>query len=800
MYHVLATGAVSLLLYFFTLILNKTGFIPTDIHRKIWNFILVFTFVLTATAGLFIALQISYKWEIPNIKTILRWHVESGIGFAFAGIFHFLRHFRYYLTGNPYPSRSRSVLSDVAGSFVNATENLFLIGFISTAAQIILMREILNIAGGFEFAAGAFLGAWLLASAAGSVSERFASEVSVLKINLLFLSGFVITVLLLILFNILLLAPGESPSFLETVLFSIIVLLPFCFVSGYSFTKLLRLNDIRNKTIAGRSFSIETAGGITSGLIISVLVSGILNNYSLLLTLLILYSGYIIIRFLVFSTLGRVIIFALLPVLIAALIIFNVDVYFRGLLMRGTGVTSTKDTPYGNITTGIYGGEESIFYNQRLIRWNEDDAEQEENIHYALLQHPHPVSVLLISGDISASSEQLEKYNVKKIVYVERDPELVKRFVKTVPEVVVVEKDDAFRYVKNTVERFDVIIIQLPPPSTLVLNRFYTASFFSDLKSILYDGGIIQFSPGVSENYINKESVVYYSSLFNTVGAVFRHVLPVKGQRLYFLASDAPLSSSFCVMAEEKNIVNTYVNSFYLSDDLTEKKTQEILSLMERSVRINTGNRPSAVFYYQGLTLSKFPGERLPLFLLVAIILGLPLLSLRKDSIPMYTSAAALASFEIIILITLQSTIGAMYQLTGLVIACIMAGLATGSGIRARSALWNSVHVSFAGMFLFYFMTGLLINGIYNEDNKGILLIIMLISGFVPAFFTGSLFRILTLKYDSSLIYTADLAGSSMGFLAITIFIFPVLGIQNTIFVLSGLIFTGFLFGTVSSK
>ncbi len=46
----------------------------------------------------------------------------------------------------------------------------------------------------------------------------------------------------------------------------------------------------------------------------------------------------------------------------------------------------------------------------------------------------------------------------------------------------------------------------------------------------------------------------------------------------------------------------------------------------------------------------------------------------------MYFSASALAGFEIIILLTLQMIIGNMYQLTGLVLAGLMAGLALGAG------------------------------------------------------------------------------------------------------------------------
>ena len=79
----------------------------------------------------------------------------------------------------------------------------------------------------------------------------------------------------------------------------------------------------------------------------------------------------------------------------------------------------------------------------------------------------------------------------------------------------------------------------------------------------------------------------------------------------------------------------------------------------------------------------------------------------------MYFSASALAGFEIIILLTLQIIIGNMYQLTGLVIAGLMAGLAIGSGAKIK--LLNGLSPVKTGILLLidmYILTGLLYNSI----------------------------------------------------------------------------------------
>ena len=58
--------------------------------------ILAGTFVLTALAGIFLALQVNYKWDIPVIKSILKWHVEMGTGLSVTGFLHLIRHFSYF--------------------------------------------------------------------------------------------------------------------------------------------------------------------------------------------------------------------------------------------------------------------------------------------------------------------------------------------------------------------------------------------------------------------------------------------------------------------------------------------------------------------------------------------------------------------------------------------------------------------------------------------------------------------------------------------------------------------------------
>ena len=76
---------------------------------------------------------------------------------------------------------------------------------------------------------------------------------------------------------------------------------------------------------------------------------------------------------------------------------------------------------------------------------------------------------------------ELAKYHLKKVWYVERDPELLKMRSGSklqYSDQLKVINTDAYRFIRETNEKFDVILLILPPPSTLLLNRFYTTDFF----------------------------------------------------------------------------------------------------------------------------------------------------------------------------------------------------------------------------------------------------------------------------------------------------------------------------------
>ncbi len=807
MYHVIGTGFTAIVLYLISYFFYRNGFYTLQVHRRLWNSILAVAFVFTALAGLFLALQVNYKWNIPIIKSILKWHVEFGIGMATTGIFHLLWHFTYFRQF--FKKKELTPLYDNIRK-TDSTDivmNLFIVGFISSSIQLLLLKEMMNISGGYELIAGTFLGSWLIGSATGAAMAGKSPLNDIRKINLIFSISPVISIFLLLILSRLYLKSGETPSFLVSMVYTFLVLIPFCFVSGFTFVKLISIARTIKDFIPGKSFSVETTGGIAAGITISLLSSGVLNTYQMILLIIISGLSYVLFSFFLKNKRMRLFVKFIILGITSIIIISSPDIIFRQLLLRGINVTGSEETPYGNITKAEYGGEESIYYNQRLLTYNDDAIEREEDIHYTLLQSEKPERILMISGSINSHLPEIMKYPVKKVVYVERDPALTKLEKSSAVggfKDLIVENDDAFSYVRKTREKFDAVIVLLPPPSTLLLNRYYTIEFFALIKKRLEPTGIFSCSPGINPNYLNKESVNLYSTVYNSLVAVFKNVIPVAGNKLYFIASDKNLSTAFCELTLKKNISNVYVGPDFLSDDLITAKSNEVISLMDKKIKLNKSALPVASFYYQSYNLSKNLNEKIPAIVLLVLAFALPLLLIKRKSLMMYFSASALAGFEIIVLLILQLTMGNMYQLTGMILAGLMAGLAVGSGIKIRFLDDHSFGLKTTLLLFFYLIMGFVITSILTlKGGFGVVCLIVL-SAFLPALLTGNLFREFTLRKngdsDPSVVYSADLAGSALGFILFSGLVVPVFGIKVSLFLLSLLIFTGFLFGTVRNK
>ena len=216
-------------------------------------------------------------------------------------------------------------------------------------------------------------------------------------------------------------------------------------------------------------------------------------------------------------------------ILIPSLIfLFNPDIHIKRLFYPNQEIISSRSTPYGNLIITRQAGQLNFYENNTLQFYTDNSTQSEEAVHFAMVQHPDPKQVLIISGGISGMIKEIKKYPVEKITYLESNPEIFRQWknhTNTAIDMNQVEfvNKDIRTFLKNTTTIYDVILINLPAPSTLGYNRFYTEEFFKLVKRHSNKQSIICTSLPSTLNYAGQNALQVNASLWNTLG---KHVCP----------------------------------------------------------------------------------------------------------------------------------------------------------------------------------------------------------------------------------------------------------------------------------
>lgn len=96
-YSIILISSIVLVSYFATYLLVKAGKMKKLSHRKLWNVILLLTFLASCLLGFVLALQINYGFCMDWFRNFLKWHVEFGIAMTLIAVIHIVWHYKYYI-------------------------------------------------------------------------------------------------------------------------------------------------------------------------------------------------------------------------------------------------------------------------------------------------------------------------------------------------------------------------------------------------------------------------------------------------------------------------------------------------------------------------------------------------------------------------------------------------------------------------------------------------------------------------------------------------------------------------------
>ena len=688
--------------------------------------------------------------------------------------------------------------------------SVFLLGFTSIAAQIILLREFLSFFYGNELVLGLILANWMLLTGLGAYLGKnaekrvFSLNPAVSMLGALSVLPFLLVFLMYYLRN-LVFVQGSMLNLLEIYISSLVLLLPFCLLSGLIFTLLGELTSrYHQKNLISRVYALESFGSLAGGIFFNLVLIWFLKTFqslTLLALLNLLMLSWVAWR----GGMRKLLWFTgtLFLGMVALNVFINPDLLARKFLYRGHQVEYYKSSPYGNIVVTRQGEQVNFYENQILLFSSRQPTLNEESVHYPLLQHsqPGPRRVLLLSGGTPGMIREILKYDVERIDYVEINPWLIQAVRKYSdvyknPRVGVINQD-ARLYIKNIDKKYDAALINLPEPTTVQLNRFYTKSFYRELKKRLNPGAVIGFSISGSTNYMSEEERQLNSSLYQTLKTSFSHVIIIPGNKLFFVASDQPLTYEVSRLASQKGLDNVYVNPYYIQDDLLKRRGEMLEDHLIKTAEVNRDFKPITYYLKVQQWLSYFDFNYWMPLLLVGVVALYFLIRLHPVNLGMFTAGFAGASVEVILLVAFQILYGYVYSMVGIIVTVFMAGLAVGTFYRHK--LIPRVHVS-TYYRLILWMGGyilvlpvilhLLRNASVNPHIMHALFVLMM---FGTAMLVGMIFSLasqLRLKKWITIVsevYSVDLLGAGIGTFVVSVYLIPVLGLMNVLLITSGI-------------
>jgi spermidine synthase len=634
----------------------------------------------------------------------------------------------------------------------------------------------------------------------------------------------VITLFLLYWLRNIILPVGGLPGMGLILIGTGILLAPFCLLSGWLFSAVSNyLSKSLNENAICLTYGLETLGSIISGILCSMILVFLFEPFQNLAIILLINS---IILFMasrneIFRIRKNFKLYLTVAAIITSVsIISNLDKTALQFLYPDQEIVFFKDTPYGKLVVTEKAGQLNFFENNTLLFTTNNITTNEETVHYTLLQQPVTGNILLVGGGISGVAEECLKYPLKRLDCVEINPRIQKlgKKLNRLPndKRFNIYSGDPRLLIRNALDEkyrlfsagnssqkkidsleYQSIILNLPEPSTLQINRFYTLEFFRMCKSILTQQGIVSLSLISTSDYVGNDALKIQSTIYQTLKAVFKNVLVIPGEKNYFLASDSSLTAAVSMLAADQGIEAEYVNEYFLDDVSLQERSAKIMQRISVKAPLNKDFEPVGCYRQMHYWLS-YPGNTGIYIILFLVILLLFFAGFRGSGITVSMFTAGLCSFslEIILILTFQVIYGYVYLMTGIFITLFMAGLYFGVLLSRRfskKASYNSlIYLQLDSLILIllslaciYIFRQMQISTILVHLLFSLLIICMaIVSG--AQFHFASILKAGDIQKVAATNYSADLVGSATGALLINALIVPFLGLIVSLWVVAG--------------
>lgn len=408
----------------------------------------------------------------------------------------------------------------------------------------------------------------------------------------------------------------------------------------------------------------------------------------------------------------------------------------RSLRLRfpGQQIAAFIQTPYGQLAVTRTGGQINVLQNG--LPWHSSgDHDVESRVHPALCQVPAGAAVLVVGGAIPGAPREAARHRPSRLDVVEIDPavfDLARALENEDHDEASTPAPDAGGRTLDPVAArstvadgrawirghrlcYDAILLDLPGPENIGLNRYYTAEFFREARAALRPGGVVAFSLASSGNYQGPEQ----RAVERSVAAAMRESFPVvevlPGDRHLFFAGDCAIDLDLEPVLTARGIVPRRLLDYDWPDHVDPFRHDELRRRLgldssgPLDVTAREANRDlSPRAFRHRLELRARIGEvhRVAplLFILVPLLVFAAATGRRADRFSVGTSGFAAMSLQFGLLLVFQVLCGSLYLGIAFFVTLFLAGCSIGAAIaprlpgtgRARLGLADAVLVTAA--------------------------------------------------------------------------------------------------------
>lgn len=278
----------------------------------------------------------------------------------------------------------------------------------------------------------------------------------------------------------------------------------------------------------------------------------------------------------------------------------NISGHIEGGLYRDHVILS-KQTKYQKIVMTKHRDDLRLYIDGNVQFCSQDEYRYHEAlVHIPMSKAVQKDKVLVLGGGDGLAVRELLKYKDTRITLVDLDEDMIK-LCREDPNITALNEhsldserltivnQDAYKYLEENTELFDVILVDLPDPNNESLNKLYTNVFYRLCKNALTEDGILTVQ-STSPYYAKEAFWCIYKTLESEGFYVkpYHLQVPAFGDWGFHMASKKKLDDSFDIIEDTRYLSNENVNSLFAF--AKDEKAD--------NVEINRLSKPVLIQYY----------------------------------------------------------------------------------------------------------------------------------------------------------------------------------------------------------